>query len=196
MRPIQDLAYAFRTLRKAPAFVAAAAVTLALGIGASTAIFSVTNAVLLRPLPYRNPDRLVLAFWEMPQRNTRTFLYSNADFFDLRAGSGAIFEDIGGVASFRAFVPTEDGGTEQIGKALVTTNFFRLMGAKIAMGRDFTEADAVPQPAQPDVLIPPGSAAILSYEYWQRRYGGSAAVLGHEMAGAGQRPRIVGVLAP
>ena len=196
MRPIKDLAYAFRTLRKAPAFVAAAAVTLALGIGASTAIFSVTNAVLLQPLPYRNPDRLVLAFWEIPQRNTRTFLYSNADFFDLRAGSGAIFEDIGGVASFRAFVPTEDGGTEQIGKALVTTNFFRLMGAKIAMGRDFTEADAVPQPAQPDVLIPPGSAAILSYEYWQRRYGGSAAVLGQEMAGAGQRPRIVGVLAP
>ena len=194
---IKDFTHAGRTLRRSPIFATTAAVTLALGIGASTAIFSVTNAVLLRPLPYRNPDRLVLAFWENRPGNSRNFLYSNADFFDLRAGAGAVFDDIGGVASFRAFVPREDGSTEQIGKALVTTNFFRLMGAKIAFGRDFTEADAVPQPASPGVLIPPGSAAILSYEYWQRRYGGSTAVLGREMSGSGQRgPRIVGVVAP
>jgi putative ABC transport system permease protein len=194
---IKDFTHAGRTLRKSPIFATTAAVTLALGIGASTAIFSVINAVLLRPLPYRNPDRLVLVFWENRPGNSRNFLYSNADFFDLRAGAGAVFDDIGGVASFRAFVPREDGSTEQIGKALVTTNFFRLMGAKIAFGRDFTEADAVPQPASPGVLIPPGSAAILSYEYWQRRYGGSTAVLGREMFGSGQRgPRIVGVLAP
>ena len=194
---IKDFTHAGRTLRRSPIFATTAAVTLALGIGASTAIFSVTNAVLLRPLPYRNPDRLVLVFWENRPGNSRNFLYSNADFFDLRAGAGAVFDDIGGVASFRAFVPREDGSTEQIGKALVTTNFFRLMGAKIVFGRDFTEADAVPQPASPGVLIPPGSAAILSYEYWQRRYGGSTAVLGREMSGSGQRgPRIVGVVAP
>ena len=194
---IKDFTHAGRTLRRSPIFATTAAVTLALGIGASTAIFSVTNAVLLRPLPYRNPDRLVLVFWENRPGNSRNFLYSNADFFDLRAGAGAVFDDIGGVASFRAFVPREDGSTEQIGKALVTTNFFRLMGAKIVFGRDFTEADAVPQPASPGVLIPPGSAAILSYEYWQRRYGGSTAVLGREMFGSGQRgPRIVGVVAP
>src|SRR5207237_1150200 len=143
-------------------------------------------AVLLRPLPYRNPDRLVL-FWETRPGNSRSFLYSNADFFDLRAGTGEIFAGFGGVASFRAFVPREDGITEQIGKALVTTNFFRLMGAQIAFGRDFTETDGVPQPTRPEVLIPPGSAAILSYEYWQRRYGGSTAVLGQEMVSAGQR---------
>src|ERR1035441_4498030 len=194
---IKDFTHAVRTLRRSPIFATTAAVTLALGIGASTAIFSVTNAVLLRPLPYRNPDRLVLVFWENRPGNSRNFLYSNADFFDLRAGAGAVFDDIGGVASFRAFVPREDGSTEQIGKALVTTNFFRLMGAKIVFGRDFTEADAVPQPASPGVLIPPGSAAILSYEYWQRRYGGSTAVLGRGMSGSGQRgPRIVGVVAP
>ena len=71
------------------------------------------------------------------------------------------------------------------------------MGAKLALGRDFNETDGVPQPAQPPVLIPPGSAAILSHEYWQRRYGGSTAVLGQEMLSAGQRgPRIIGVLAP
>ena len=194
---IRDFAFAGRTLRKSPVFAATAAVTLALGIGASTAIFSVTNAVLLQPLPYQNPDRLVLVFWENRPVNRSNFLYSNADFFDLRAGTGAVFDRLGGVASFRAFVPREDGSSEQIGKALVTTNFFRLMGAHIAFGRDFTEADAVPQPAQPEVLIPPGSAAILSYEYWQRRYAGSTAVLGQEILSSGQTgPRIIGVLAP
>ncbi|MGD0296862.1 MAG: ABC transporter permease [Bryobacteraceae bacterium] len=194
---IKDLTYAGRTLRRSPIFAATAALTLALGIGASTAIFSVTDAVLLRPLPYRDSDRLALVFWNYRAANVENFLYSNADFFDLRAGTKTIFEDIGGVAGFRAFVTREDGSAEQISKALVTTKFFRLLGAKIAFGRDFTDADGVPQPAEPGVLIPPGSVAILSYEYWQRRYGGSNAVLGQEMRYSGQRgPRIVGVLAP
>jgi predicted permease len=193
---IKDFRYACRSLRKTPTFAATAALTLALGIGASTAIFSVTNAVLLRPLPYKDADRLVLVFAENRAGNSRDFLYSNADFFDLRAGTRGIFEDMGGVASFRAFVTREDGTAEQISKALVTTNFFRLMGAKIAFGRDFMATDAVPQPAAADVLIPPGSSVILGYEYWQRRYGGSTAVLGKEMASSGHRgPRIVGVLA-
>ena len=196
---VKDLTYAVRTLRKSPVFAIAAAVTIALGIGASTAIFSVTNAVLLRPLPYRDPDRLTMVFRSNPAGplGSRNFLYSNADFFDLRDGTKSLFEDIGGVASFRAFVPREDGSMEQIGKALVTSNFFRLMGARIAFGRDFTDSDAVPQPADAEILIPPGSAAILSYEYWQRRYGGSTAVLGRQMPaaeGVTSGPRIVGVL--
>src|ERR1019366_6971957 len=105
---IRDFAFAGRTLRKSPTFAAAAAVTLALGIGASVAIFSVTNAVLLRPLPYPNPDRLVLVFQEKPRSQNNIFLYSNADFFDLRGGTPSVFEDLGGVASFRAFAPRED----------------------------------------------------------------------------------------
>jgi putative ABC transport system permease protein len=192
-----DFRYAARTLGKSPGFALTAVLTLALGIGASTAIFSVTNAVLLRPLPYRNADKLVLILWEYQRGNSRNFTYSNADFFDLREGTRELFEDMGGATTFRAFVPREDGVTEQVGKGLATSNFFRLMGARIALGRDFTDADAVPQPTEPDVLIPPGSAAILSYEYWQRRYGGNSAVLGQEIVGAGQPgPRIVGVLAP
>ena len=196
---MKDLTYAGRTLRKSPVFAVTAAVTIALGIGASTAIFSVTNAVLLRPLPYRDPVRLTMVFRSdlAGPLGPHNYLYSNADFFDLRDGTRSLFEDIGGVAGFRAFVPREDGSMEQISKALVTSNFFRLMGARIAVGRDFTDSDAVPQPADAAILIPPGSAAILSYEYWQRRYGGSTAVLGQQMPGAEgvtSGPRIVGVL--
>lgn len=75
---------------------------------------------------------------------------------------------------------------EQIAKGLVTSNFFRLMGARIATGRDFTDADAVPQPGDSGILIPPGSAANLSYDYWQRRDGGSTAVLGQRSSGRGE----------
>jgi putative ABC transport system permease protein len=189
----KDLVFSSRAMRRNPAFTLTAVAVLALGIGASTAMFSVVNAVLLRPLPYPEPDRLALVFWENRAAGSKSFLYSNADFFDLRGGTSEIFEDMGGITSFRAFVTREDGSTEQIGKALVTTNFFRLMGARVAVGRDFDDADAVPQPAQEGVLIPPGSAAILSYEYWQRRYGGSERAIGNTIAGG---PRIVGVLAP
>ena len=182
-----------RSLRNSPVFSATAVITIALGIGASTAMFSVVNAVLLRPLPYPEANRLTLVFWENRAAGSKNFQYSNADFFDLRSGTGEIFEDMGGITSLRAFVTQQDGGAEQISKALVTTNFFRLMGGKIALGRDFTDADAIPQPSREDVLIPPGSTAILSYEYWQRHYGGSEKALGQEIAGG---PRIVGVLAP
>lgn len=196
---VQDLRYAVRAGRKSPAFAVTVAVTIAAGIGASTAVFSVTNAVLLRPLPYRDPERLVLVLREDRRADTRSFLYSNADFLDLRGGTAAIFEDVGGVASFRAYATGGDGAVEQVSRALVTTSFFRLMGARIALGRDFTDADGVPQPAEPGVLIPPGSAAILSHEYWQRRYGGNPSVLGRELPaseGARSGPRIVGVLSP
>ena len=193
----KDLAFAARTLRRTPVFAAAAVLTIALGIGASTAIFSAADAVLLRPLPYRQPGRLVLVFHSAPQFGFTNFLYSNADFLDLRAGSRPLFADMAGVATFRAFVTREDGTAEQLTRALVTTNFFHLMGARIAAGRDFTPADAAPQALDPGVLIPPGSTAILSYQYWQRRYGGSTAIIGQEMRGQGARgPRIIGVLDP
>src|ERR1700738_4630665 len=97
----RDLAYAARTLRKSPVFAITAVVTLALGIGASTAIFSVTNAVLLRPLPYRDPHRLVLACDDMRKRDVKDFPFSNADFFDLRHGATSRFEDFAAANSAR-----------------------------------------------------------------------------------------------
>jgi putative ABC transport system permease protein len=183
-----DLRYAARVLRKSPAFALAAAVTIGLGIGASTAIFSVTHAVLLRPLPYRISERFVLA----------EPLLSNACYIDLRNGTQTAFDEMSAIMVYRAVVPHEDGTAERISKAQVTTNLFRMLGATIAFGRDFTEADGQPL-AEPEPIFPPpqGAVAILSYEYWQRRYGANPAVLGSEMLGSGHpRPQIVGVLAP
>ena len=202
--PLQDLAFAGRTLRKSPIFALTAALTIALGVGASTAIFSVTNAVLLRPLPYKDPDRLVIACSDLRNRNVRDFPFSNANFIDLREGTKNVFQDLAGVFTDRNVLQREDGTPEQIRLAVVTTNFFRLVGAKMAFGRDFTEADGIPQPPPPPAGAQPAAPpprvptlAILSYEYFQRRYNGNPAVLGQVMITNGQfTPQIVGVLAP
>ena len=197
----QDFVIAGRILRKSPVFTLTAVLTIALGVGASTAIFSVTNAVLLRPLPYKDPGRLVIAGMDLRQRNVRDLPFSNADFMDLRDGTKAFFEDFAGVFTGRAIVPRENGTPEQIRFAVVTTNFFQVTGARILLGRDFAQEDGTPQPPAPPAGVqtpPPAPAiAILSYEYFQRRYGGDTAVLGHTMLTVGgPAPVIVGVLAP
>src|SRR5258706_4584617 len=133
----KDLAYAFRTLRKNPAFAITSIVTIGLGIGASTAIFSVTDAVLLRALPYKDPDRLVLACSDLRRRNVKDFPMSNADFLDLRNGAKRTFDDFAAVNTFRFPLLASDGRPEQVRGAAVSINFFRLMGVQIAFGRDF-----------------------------------------------------------
>src|SRR5215469_12991292 len=188
---LKDFAYAARTLRKSPVFAVTAIATIALGIGASTAIFSVTNAVLLRPLPYRDSDRLVLACSDMKKRSVTDFPFSNEDFLDLRNNATKMFEEFAAVRTNRGVFPREDGTPEQIPVAAVTPNFFRMMGAQVAFGRDFTDADGQPQPVLPPVGAAVGAQpaqptfAILSYEYWQRRYGGSTDILGHGMRTGG-----------
>jgi predicted permease len=199
----QDLAFAARTLRKSPIFALTAALTIALGIGASTAIFSVTNAVLLRPLPYKDSARLVIVASDMRNRNVRDFPLSNESFIDLRDGTKDAFQNLAGVFTFRNIVPKEDGTPEQVRAAVVTTNFFGLVGGKIVLGRDFSDSDGLPQPAPPaaaaqaPVAPPLPIIAILSYEYFQRRYGLNPAAIGQVMNNSGPfRPQIVGVLAP
>jgi predicted permease len=203
----RDLAVAARVLRRSPVFALTATLTIALGVGASTAIFSVTNAVLLRPLPYRDPDRLVVACSDLRKRNVRDFPLSNADFIDLREGTKSAFDDLAGVFTFPFTLQREDGTPEQISAAVVTTNLFRVLGGGVAFGRDFDDDDAVPNPpprppgtkqqGTPPALLP--VHAILSYEYFQRRYGGDASVIGRSMSVAGTQgptPIIVGVLKP
>jgi len=204
----KDLVVAGRVLRKSPVFTVTAVLTIALGVAASTAIFSVTNAVLLRPLPYRDPGRLVVASSDLRKRNVRDFPLSNADFIDLRDNTKSAFEDLAGVFTTPLTLQREDGTPEQTKAAVVTTNFFRLLGGGIAYGRDFNDEDAVPNPPPP----PPGAQqqgprpaplpvhAILSYEYFQRRFGGDPSVIGRSMTVIGgpqaPKPIIVGVLRP
>src|ERR671925_458033 len=103
----KDLAFAVRTLRRSPVFTVAAASTIALGIGASTAIFSVTNAVLLRGLPYRDPERLAVMYMDLRNRNNFGMPLSNENYVDIRDGSKGSFEDM---AAFRSASPELPGG--------------------------------------------------------------------------------------
>jgi predicted permease len=199
----KDLKYAIRTLLKSPVFSLTAIITIALGIGASTAIFSVTNAVLLRPLPYKDPDRLVVIGGDLRTRNIFDERESYENYADLRNATTAVFDDMAGVATFRGIVPRQDGTPEQVRTALVTPNFFRVVGAHIIAGRDFDTLDGQPGPPQDPAAAPAKqppplpTMAIISYEYWQRRLGGNPNVFGHPLqSGAPNSPVIVGALAP
>src|ERR1700733_1863553 len=199
---LQNIKIAIRVLSKNPLFTLTAVATMALGLGATTTIFSVTNGVLLRSLPYKDSDRVVVAGMDLRQRHVRDLLLSNADFIDLQDGTKNVFEDLAGVFSFRNVTALEDGTPEQTRAAFVTTNFFRLLGGQIVLGRDFNAEDGIPQSPPPTGAgqQPPSRLplmAILSYEYFQRRFGGNPAALSHPMlAGGAPSPTIVGVLAP
>ncbi|HEX6047577.1 MAG TPA: ABC transporter permease [Pyrinomonadaceae bacterium] len=201
-----DFSYAFRTLRKSPIFTITVVVTLALAIGASTAIFSVTNGVLLRKLPYKDPERLVLACSDLQKRNVKDFPLSNVDYLDLRNGAKNSFEDFAAFNTGRVTLPGLDGTPERVRIAAVSTNFFQMMGASIIAGRDFEESDGTPQPAPPAGANPQANAppalptmAILSNDYFQQRFGGDRSLIGKPLpvsAAFGPPPVVVGVLAP
>src|ERR1051325_9769115 len=206
---LNDFFYAFRTLRKSPIFTITVVVTIALAIGASTAIFSVTNGVLLRKLPYKDPERLVLVRGDLQKRNVKDFPISNVDYLDLRNGAKNNFEDFVAVQTFRATLPGLDSTPERVRVAAVSTNFFQMMGGSIIAGRDFQESDGTPQqapPAAPGGNGPAANAppplptmAILSNDYFQQRFGGDRAIVGKPLpvsAAFGPPPTIVGVLAP
>ena len=209
---LTDFSYAFRTLRKSPVFTITVVVTIALAIGASTAIFSVTNGVLLRKLPYKDPERLVLVRGDLQKRNVKDFPLSNADFLDLRNGAKNSFEDFAAVQTGRFTLPGLDGTPERVRVAAVSTNFFRMMGGSIIAGRDFQDTDGTPQPAPPALpAAPPNNApaanappplptyVILSNEYFQQRFGGDRSMIGKTLpvaAAFGPPPIVVGVLAP
>jgi predicted permease len=204
MMSLRDLVFAGRTLRKTPIFTLAAALTIALGVGASTAIFSVTNAVLLRPLPYKDPDQLVILPSDMRNRGVKDFPFSNANFIDLREATKDEFQGLAGVFTFPITLTGDDGMPEQVHMGVVTTNYFRLVGARILFGRDFSDEDGQPQPPPPATgtqsapTTPPlPIMAIISYEYFQRRFGSNPDAIGQTInKGKPFSPRIIGVLAP
>src|SRR5215203_835822 len=210
---LTDFFYAFRTLRKSPIFTITVVVTMALAIGASTAIFSVTNGVLLRKLPYKDPEQLVLVRGDLQKRNVKDFPLSNVDFLDVRNGAKNNFDDFAAVNTFRFTLPGQDGTPERIRAAAVSTNFFQMMGGSIIAGRDFQESDGTPQPDPPAAAAGNAPAAannpaappplptmvILSNEYFQQRFGGDRSMIGKPLpvaAAFGPPPIIIGVLTP
>jgi putative ABC transport system permease protein len=177
----RDIRYAVRRLRQTPAFTLAAVVTLALGIGANTAIFSVVDAALLRPLPYKDAERLVVVWETAP--NTSPHFVSEGNFHDWCEQSH-VFSDLAAFAP-GSFTLSGDGGAERVTGARATWNAFRMLGQSTALGRGFEPQDD--RPGAPPV-------AILSYGFWQRRFGGDPAVIGRSLVLNRQPHTIIGVM--
>src|SRR5262245_55283830 len=196
---LNDLTYAARGLRKNLGFAAVATITIALGIGACTAIFSVVNAVLLRPLPYADAQRLVIVWGEMRARNVKDWPFSPPDLRDLQLQSADVFEDVAGmIPAGRVPVSREGSEPEQIRVGGATPNLFKVLGARIALGRDFTADDGAPVVAVPGQAAPPRVpvSAIISHAFWQRKFGGDTAIVGKDVDLGNGKALIVGVLAP
>jgi putative ABC transport system permease protein len=179
---IQDIRYGFRGLWRNPGFAIIASLSLALGIGANTAIFSVVNAALLRPLPFHDPDRLVMV-WEDASfagfpRNTP----APANYADWKT-QNQVFEDMGALA-VNSFNLTGDGEPEKIDSYEVTANFFSMLGVEPALGRVF-----LPGEDTPGVRV-----TVLSYGLWERRYGADRGVIGKEILLNGEKYTVVGVM--
>jgi putative ABC transport system permease protein len=208
----RDMAYAARTLRKNPSFALTAIVTLALGIGATTAIFSVVNSVLLRPLPYERPDRLTIIWGELRTRKVYDWQFSPGDLKDLM-DQATLFDGIAALNTGPAPLIVEGAPPQQVQIAAATPNVFTVLGVKIARGRNFTEDDGRPQPPPPraagDVNGGPQPAApagppperlpqvaVLSDGFWRRQYGADPSIIGKDIQLAFGPVHIVGILAP
>src|SRR5437773_5172940 len=164
---MNDLNYAFRQLLKNPGFTAVAMLTLALGIGANTSIFSVVNAVLLRPLPYREPDRLVAVCESNPRLGWDQYVTSMGAFSDWREQSSA-FQELAGAMVLGPLPVADQAGTEMVHVASVSANFFPLLGIQPILGRQFLTEEETPNN---------GSAVLLSEALWHARFGASPAIL-------------------
>jgi putative ABC transport system permease protein len=180
---LSDVRYGLRGLRKNPGFTAVAILTLALGIGANTAIFSVVNAVLLRPLPFQNATRLVRAFGAFPISDESDV--SPPDFLDYRA-QNHVFNHLEGLIDGNTIFnlagsdqPTQVRGT------VVTAGFFDLLGVQPLLGRTFVTADE--GVSRPQVVV-------LSHRLWQERFGSDAGAIGKSVVLDGGRMTVVGVL--
>jgi putative ABC transport system permease protein len=176
-----DLRYALRGLARAPGFALAVVLTLALGIGANSAIFSIVHGVLLRPLPYAAPERLVRIFGRYPQfGRTGTSL---PDFQDWRAGTH-VFADMA-ARHAGAFILTGEGEPERVSGDRVTANFFPVLGVRPMLGRGFLPEE--------EKMGGDDDVVVLSHGYWQRRFGGDPRIVGRQIQLGGRPWTIVGV---
>jgi predicted permease len=181
----QDFRYGVRMLRKTPGFTAVAIITLALAIGANTAIFSVVYPVLLRPLPYDDPGRLVTVGERRANGTCCGYVTSYPNFVDW-ARSAKSFESLAGQAS-DAFTITGRGEPRTLFCAMVTTNFFTTLGVTPMLGRGFAAGEDLPEGSGPNV-------AILSYSFWKSEFGADPGILGHPIRLDGKPITVIGIL--
>jgi len=181
----QDFRYGLRMLRKSPGFTAAAIVTLALAIGANTAIFSVVYPVLLRPLPFRDADRLVTIGESRHKTVCCSYSASYPDFQDWRRNAKS-FESLAGYSP-DTFTVTGNGEPKTMFCAMATINFFSTLGVSPMLGRDFAPGEELPEGSGPAV-------AILSYRYWKSDFGGDTNVIGRVVHMDDKPVTIIGVL--
>ncbi len=180
---LQDVRYALRALTSGPAFTVVAIASLAIGIGANTAIFSVANALLLRPLPYKDADRQVILWNTSPGLGITEDWFSTAQYFDIKNETRS-FSDVAIAIGANANL-TGDGEPERVGTIRVSSNLLPMLGARAHVGTLFTEADDRPGTT---------GKAVLGYGTWMRRYGGEASVVGRPITLNGQPYEIIGVL--
>ncbi len=179
---VQDLRFGIRTLLKRPGFALVAIATLALGIGASTVIFTVVDAALLRGLPYREPDRLYHLWEKTPKQEFSKREFSYPDYQDYQQNN--VFEAIAAYTGGNALL-SGSGETESIGAPRVTANFFSVLGVEPLVGRTFQKGEDTP--GTPKVTV-------LTYGFWQRRFGGDPGAIGQTVTINGEPHTIVGVL--
>lgn len=179
---VQDLRYAARQLRRSPGFAMAAIAAMALGIGANAAVFTLVNAVLLRALPFDQPDRIV-SVWMQPPNGAR-LPFSQEDFEDLRDGSTS-FSELVGTLGTSINVADDDSTPERVPGMYASWNLFRLLGVQPVLGRDFREDDD---------QLGADPVVIISYGLWQSRYGGASDVLGRLVRLNSRQASIVGVM--
>ncbi|CAN5753456.1 ABC transporter permease [soil metagenome] len=179
----QDVAYALRSMRRRPGFAFGAVLTLALGIGATSAIFSVVNGVLLQPLPFAHSDRLYHVQMIYPDGQRYTAL-SAPDFASV-AESNVVFEEFGAYATMRSPLRGLGEPVEVVG-GIVSDGLFDMLDLQFELGRGFTSDEH--QPGR-------GSVAVLDHAFWQREFGGSDDALGQSVAFDGQTSTVIGVLA-
>jgi putative ABC transport system permease protein len=181
----QDVRYGLRMLLKSPSFTFVTVVTLALGIGANTAIFTLVSAVLLKPLNYREPERLVMVWESDAAAGFGRDTPAAGNYADWKT-QNQVFEDMA-VQEMRSYDLTGDGEPEKLTAFAVTANFFPLLGARPAHGRDF-----LPEEDKPGA----NKVVIISHTLWQNRFGGEPGITGRDVLLNGEPHRVVGVMPP
>jgi putative ABC transport system permease protein len=181
-----DAAFALRTLRRSPLFTLVALLTIAIGVGSNTAIFSVVQAVLVRPLPYRHAERVVLLWNSYPQSGLAQAAVSPPEFLDLREQLRA-FDAVAALRPQPSTIVGDGGEPERLTAYVVTPNLFDLLGASPAVGRGFAAGDGAPGSER---------VIVLGHALWMRRFGGDPAVLGKRVSVAGLTRTVVGVMPP